>query len=441
MFKNPSKKDKGPKAYDPFEGSRNSVHDDTIGSTESRKNLSMLSALTGLDDPKLLIDFTKSENNLLSLEGAAKELKERKKAITKGKHEKVFRQEIEQKKKLLKHEIPGKLHKKYNLEEGLSEQMEETIRVENPSYALNQNNNPTVWRKWIFNPVSCLIYFLVALAAGAGEFVLAKGAVSRVFGVYGWESDFMAASVVVIAFLIKVPYEAQIEKAYYKDPNSKIYFKSSIYLCALGLLTLLAYAPIRNSSVAQDQITQAIVEIKNDSQQKIDRLELSMADEQAIDAEIERGKKKIENILKGVSENSTTLEEYKVEILTDNLIQFCFLIFVLALGIIEAVSFAMGHFILKILMTRHHLQRTHQQARQKIADLQKCRVVIADLDEIKEQEIKLNKLRRKARDERDANYIKMQFGIAKAGYGGSDWHHEKTDIFNSRLKNNFPDGK
>ena len=81
MFKNPFKKDKGPKPYDPFEGSRNSVHDDTIGSTESRKNLSMLSALTGLDDPELLIDFTKSENDLLSLEGAAKELKERKKAI------------------------------------------------------------------------------------------------------------------------------------------------------------------------------------------------------------------------------------------------------------------------------------------------------------------------------------------------------------------------
>ena len=209
----------------------------------------------------------------------------------------------------------------------------------------------------------------------------------------------------------------------------------------MGFIALIAYAPIRNNAVAQDQISQAIQEIRNDTRQRADQLELFGADPAEVDAIRARGRAQESTILQGVSKKSSSLEQYQVEILTDGAVEFGFLVFVLALGIISAVSFAMGHFILKILMTRHHLQRTHQQARQKIADLQKCRVVIADLDEIKEQEIKLNKLRREARDERDANYIKMQFGIAKAGYGGSDWYHEKTDIFNSRLKNNFPDGK
>ncbi len=436
LFKRRPKKPPKPKV-----GFRNTVSDEKTTQTEPRKQLAMLYAMAGIQQTTNVKDFVKADNELIECQKQLASLEASRQALTDGKDLKVFREEVKRKIKLLQEEIPGKVREKANQERAVVRLMELEPTDDNKPPTLNGNDHPKIWRKGVFNWFSCCFYFLVAFVAMAGEFVLSRGPVSRVFGEHGWGAFWLAASVVALAFLLKPVFESQIERRFYQNPDSKVYQWVTVGMGIFGLVAIFCFVPIRNGSVEQDQITQNVLDLRAANQQQTLQLRNSGADSATVAALETQAKATEHSMIQSVSPGSGSLEGYQTQLYTDPKIKWGFTLYVLALAIIAATSFSMGHIIFKVLIARGKAEHLHQAVRTKMADLDKHSCMLNDIQSLMDREKVLRKQCQEAQDLRDTCYTEMHFQLGKQGYFSGNWTHDKADILSHHLQNTFPELK
>lgn len=427
------------KPSEPKQGTRNLVSDEKTRQTEPRKQLAMLYAMAGIQDTTHVKDYARADNELIECQKQIASLEASQEELTGGKDLKVFREEVKRKEKLLEAEIPGKAREKANQQQAVTHLMELEPADEKSAPVLNGNDHPKVWRKGIFNWFTCSYYFAVFIVAIAGEFVLAKGPVSRVFGEHGWGAFWLAASVAVMAFLLKPVFESQIERRFYQNPDSKVYQWVTIGMAIFGLIAIVCFVPIRNGAVEQDQITQNVLDLRSQSQQQELQLQTTVSDPSQVDSLRARTRAAEQSMIQSVSPGTSSLEGYQTQLYTNPKIKWGFTLYVLALAIIAATSFSMGHIILKVLLARGQEARLHQGVRTRMADLEKCANVLSDIQSLMDRQKDLTKRLQAAQDKRDECYTEMHYQLGRQGYSSENWTHDKLDILAQHLKNAFPE--